>query len=73
MRFFKPKYGELLVDADDCLDKVVIVDATDKVREEVLPDVVIHGGEEELEQVQYAGPEVSPAEGKLQKTKTKKW
>ena len=58
----KPEYGELLVDADYCLDEVVIVDATDKVREEVLSDVVINASEEELKQIQDAGAEVSPAE-----------
>ena len=61
MRFFKPKYGELLVDADDCLDKVVVVDAADKVRQEVLPDIGVDTGEEELEQIQHTGAEVSPA------------
>ena len=57
----RPKYGQFLVDADDCLDKVVVVDAADKVRQEVLSDVIVHTGEEELEQVQHTGTEVCPA------------
>ena len=57
----RPKYGKFLVDADDCLDKVVVVDAADKVRQEVLSDVIVDTGEEELEQVQHTGTEVCPA------------
>ena len=57
----RPKYGKFLVDADDGFDEVVVVDATDKVGQEVLSDVIVHTGEQELEQIQHTRAEVRPA------------
>ena len=61
-QILKPEYGEFLVDANDCLNEVVVVDTTDEVREEVLSDLIINRSEEELEEVHHAGAEVSPAQ-----------
>ena len=55
VKFFDERFhGEdrdILVDAGDCLDKVVMVNTADQVSHEVVPDININTGEDKLEKI----------------------
>ena len=48
---FQVEDRNILVDAGDCLDKVVMVNTTDQVSHEVVPDININTGEDKLEKI----------------------
>ena len=52
----------ILIDAGDCFDKVVMVNTTDQVSHEVGSNLNIDTGEDKLEKVDNTGSKATPAE-----------
>ena len=46
---------KLVVDAADCLGKVVIIDAANEIGHEVMPDLRINAGENKLKKIKDTG------------------
>ena len=53
--FLHGEHYKLVVDAADCLGKVVIIDAANEIGHEVMPDLRINAGENKLKKIKDTG------------------
>ena len=60
-KVFLAEHCYVAVYADDGLSKAVIVDTAHKVCQEVVSDILINAGEDELEKIKDTGAIVTPA------------